>query len=90
MPFLKCLAGGLRHFRVLRNGGPPGFPIHRIGKNSGGGRPHPSVTPRNDQAGSLGIEEKASPPSDRVLFQVLGNSLCDLTPRKETEVQISW
>jgi len=36
-PFLECLAGGLRHFRVLRNGGPPGFPIRRIGENSGGG-----------------------------------------------------
>ncbi len=23
MPFLKCLVGGLRHFRTLRNGGDP-------------------------------------------------------------------
>ena len=46
-----------------------------VEENSGGGRLHPSVTPRNDQAGSLGIEEKASPPSDRIPFQGLGNSL---------------
>jgi len=24
MSFLKCLVGGLRHFKALRNGGPPG------------------------------------------------------------------
>jgi hypothetical protein len=27
-------------------------------ENSGGGKNHPSATPRNDQAESLGIEEK--------------------------------
>ncbi len=37
MPFLKCLVGGLRHFRTLRNGGPPGFPFLRNGKNREGG-----------------------------------------------------
>ena len=47
--------GGLRHFRVLRNGGPPGS--------------------RSEERESLGIEEKASLPSDRVPFQGLDNRL---------------
>ena len=39
----KCLAGGLRHFMELRNGGPPGSRSSER-ENSGGGRDHPSVT----------------------------------------------
>ena len=42
--FSEGLSGGLRYFKQLRKGGPPGFPLQRSGKNSGGGRHHPSVT----------------------------------------------
>jgi hypothetical protein len=45
MIFLKCLAGGLRYFLELQNGGPPGSRSEGSGEQ-GGGRPHPSVTPR--------------------------------------------
>jgi hypothetical protein len=64
VPFLECLVGGLSYFKGLRNGGPPGSPLRSSGENSGGERHHPSVTPLNEQAGSLGMEEKASAASD--------------------------
>ena len=67
--FSEWLVGGLCYFRQLRNGGPPGSPFRRSGENSGGGRPHPSVTVWNDQTGSLGIEEKISPPFLNIHFQ---------------------
>jgi hypothetical protein len=36
MPFLKCLAGGLRHFLELQNGGPPGSRSEGSGEQGGG------------------------------------------------------
>jgi hypothetical protein len=59
--FSEWLSGGLRYFKQLRNGGPPGFPLLWSGKNSGGGRftrrffgeHHPSVTFWNDQHATI-------------------------------------
>jgi hypothetical protein len=41
MPFLKCLVGGLRHFMVLRNGGPPGSRSSERENREGGGITRP-------------------------------------------------
>jgi hypothetical protein len=41
--------------------GDPLVTLRRSGEQ-GGGRHHPSVTPLNDQAGSLGTKEKVSLP----------------------------
>ena len=41
MPFLKYLVGGLRHFRTLRNGGPPGSRSSERENREGGGITRP-------------------------------------------------
>jgi len=64
MSFPEYQAEGLPRFRGLRNGGPPGSPIPASGENSGGGRHHPSVTFRNEQAGSFGMKKRASATTD--------------------------
>ncbi len=54
--FSEVTGGRSPSFQGVMDGGPPG--PERSRGEQGGGRHPTSVTPRNDQAGSLGTEEK--------------------------------
>jgi hypothetical protein len=61
MSFLKCLVGGLRHFRALRNGGPPGSAPKERRTVEGGGKDIITLTRNENEiwaTASLEISEK--------------------------------
>ena len=70
--FSEVTGGRPPSFQDVTDGGPPGSE-HRGGEQ-GGGRHPTSLTPRNDQAGSLGTEEKL-PLLDSIITSVLFCSL---------------